>query len=451
MNFLASEGIYAGGLGEEAATKYKLKRYLEEGFPITIGRHTYGGPKVHWRRGDFSHKLDIGSFCSIADDVSIFVGNHGRHDADRLSTFPMTSIFKYAGKSLVDTTTNLSVFIGSDVWIGRGALIMAGITIGDGAVIAARAVVTKDVEPYTIVGGVPARVLRNRFPPDTVENLKKLKWWLWDDETISKNIDLFVDHNFSDKIAGHLQQAERGSKEPVNLREFALPFLSEVGRNGVRWPAETTQRAYTGAAGENLLNRTIDFAEKVRTLFPRLEKRDWTGLDYGVGWGRMASVMSAFASPDCLDCCDPWEKSLSLAKSCGLSNRMILTPPVLSGDEFSRKYDLIYAYSIFTHLPEPDFVQNVRVLVNSLSPGGMMIFTVREPHFLQYLMKNGKAKNAALDENGFWFGNAQNANYGDAVVSDDWIKSNLSSLGEVTSVAALPSEPYQRILTITQR
>nr|WP_324135194.1 hypothetical protein [Bosea sp. (in: a-proteobacteria)] len=162
--------------------------------------------------------------------------------------------------------------------------------------------------------------------------------------------------------------------------------------------------------------------------------------------------MSAFVPPERLDCCDPWEKSLSLAKNCGLSNKMILTPPVLSGNEFSKKkYDLIYAYSIFTHLPETDFIRNVRILVNCLTSGGLMIFTVREPHFLKYMERTGLVSDAALDEAGFWFGNAQNANYGDTVVNEAWIDRNLAPLGEIKRVGALSSEPFQCIITITKR
>lgn len=447
-----ADNIYAGGIGAEATTAFKLKRYLDAGFPITIGRHTYGGPNLHWSKGDFKHKLTIGAFCSIADDVNIFVGTHGRHDTRRISTFPMTSVFKYDGQSLVDYGEKLSVSIGNDVWIGRGAMLMAGVTIGDGAVIGARAVVTKDVEPYTIVGGVPARVLRSRFTRETIEKLEKLKWWLWDDEKIACNIGLFVDHDFSDKVVKLLQRDADQPDAHVDLIKFAEPFLLETGRDGIKWPEETTQRAYTGASGKMLLGRTIDFVEKVRELFPRIETQNWTGLDYGVGWGRVASVMSAFVPPERLDCCDPWEKSLSLAKNCGLSNKMILTPPVLSGNEFSKKkYDLIYAYSIFTHLPETDFIRNVRILVNCLTSGGLMIFTVREPHFLKYMERTGLVSDAALDEAGFWFGNAQNANYGDTVVNEAWIDRNLAPLGEIKRVGALSSEPFQCIITITKR
>ncbi len=80
------------------------------------------------------------------------------------------------------------IVIGNDVWIGYEAVIMVGVTIGDGAVIGARAVVTKDVPPYTIVGGVPAKPIRRRFPEDVISDLLKIRWWDWPEEKIQMNI-----------------------------------------------------------------------------------------------------------------------------------------------------------------------------------------------------------------------------------------------------------------------
>ena len=80
------------------------------------------------------------------------------------------------------------IVIGNDVWIGYEAVILAGVTIGDGAVIGARAVVTKDIPPYTIVGGVPAKPIRKRFPQETIDHLLKIKWWNWPEERIRQHI-----------------------------------------------------------------------------------------------------------------------------------------------------------------------------------------------------------------------------------------------------------------------
>ena len=110
-----------------------------------------------------------------------------------LSTYPFPLFFEEwnIDRSNVFTSwdNKVDIVIGNDVWIGYEAVILAGVTIGDGAIIGARAVVTKDVEPYTIVGGVPAAPIRKRFSKDTISNLLKIKWWDWPKEKIAKNIN----------------------------------------------------------------------------------------------------------------------------------------------------------------------------------------------------------------------------------------------------------------------
>jgi chloramphenicol O-acetyltransferase type B len=186
----------------QAFTKVRLANYIEKGFPIEIGRYTYGGPKLHWENGNFAHRLKIGSFCSIADNVGIFVGYHGRHPVDYISTYPLRMLFR-ASKSAVPSKVvqpNLSVIVGNDVWIGRDSLIMAGITIGNGAVVGARSLVNKDVPPYAIVGGSPARILKYRFAEKTIEHLLSLCWWDWEDDLLEQNMDLFSTPHFEAKL-----------------------------------------------------------------------------------------------------------------------------------------------------------------------------------------------------------------------------------------------------------
>ena len=136
-------------------------------------------------------RLTIGKFCSIACGAR-FLMNSANHAMGSLSTYPFPLFFQEWGleKSRVAEAWDNKgdIVAGSDVWIGYEAVILAGVTIGDGAVIGARAVVTKDVPPYTIVGGVPARAIRRRFPEETVEELLRLKWWDWPPERIAQNI-----------------------------------------------------------------------------------------------------------------------------------------------------------------------------------------------------------------------------------------------------------------------
>ena len=136
-------------------------------------------------------KLIIGKFCSIACGAK-FIFNSANHTLSSLSTYPFPIFFEEWGLDVKDITkawdNKGDIVVGNDVWIGYEAVILAGVTIGDGAVIGARAVVTKDVPPYTIVGGVPAKQIRKRFNEETIDTLLKLKWWDWSKERISKNI-----------------------------------------------------------------------------------------------------------------------------------------------------------------------------------------------------------------------------------------------------------------------
>lgn len=134
-------------------------------------------------------KLIIGKFCMIASDVT-FIMNGANHLTDAVSTYPFAIFGKgwegaMEGKSY---PTKGNTVIGNDVWIGYDATIMPGVTVGDGAIIATKSVVTKDVAPYTIVGGNPAREIKKRFSAAEIERLLELKWWDWSPERITANL-----------------------------------------------------------------------------------------------------------------------------------------------------------------------------------------------------------------------------------------------------------------------
>lgn len=124
--------------------------------------------------------LKIGKFCSIACGAK-FIFTSANHTMSSLSTYPFPLFFEEWGLPVSEVTSAWDnkgdIVIGNDVWIGYEAVILSGVHIGDGAIIGTRAVVTKDVEPYTIVGGVPAKTIRRRFDGETVEKLLKLRWW----------------------------------------------------------------------------------------------------------------------------------------------------------------------------------------------------------------------------------------------------------------------------------
>lgn len=134
-------------------------------------------------------KLIIGKFCTIASDVT-FIMNGANHLTDAISTYPF-AIFGEGWEGAMEGREyprKGNITIGNDVWIGYNATIMAGITVGDGAIIATNATVVKDVPPYTIVGGNPAREIRQRFDQKTIEQLLKLKWWDQPLEWITANV-----------------------------------------------------------------------------------------------------------------------------------------------------------------------------------------------------------------------------------------------------------------------
>lgn len=168
---------------------------LQERYPShKFGRGTYGNLELkEWGEGA---KLTMGNFCSIAPGVQIFLG--GEHRPDWVTTYPFNVMMPEAKIYHGHPKTKGNVIIGHDVWIGAEAIILSGVTVGNGAVIGARAVVAKSVAPYTIVIGNPARYVRMRFEETTIEKLESIKWWDWDDNKISRALPELLSDNIED-------------------------------------------------------------------------------------------------------------------------------------------------------------------------------------------------------------------------------------------------------------
>lgn len=174
----------------------------------TIYNDFVNDPREFERRNVLYHypingdRLIIGKFCSIACGAK-FVFNSANHTLRSLSNYTFPLFFEEWGLDKKDVASAWDnkgdIIIGNDVWIGYEAVVMAGVTIGDGAVIASRAVVTKDVPPYTIVGGVPAREIRQRFDDRTIARLRELQWWDWPEEKIRQALP-FIMNGEVDKL-----------------------------------------------------------------------------------------------------------------------------------------------------------------------------------------------------------------------------------------------------------
>jgi len=161
---------------------------------VTIGRHTYGTPIILslWKHD----KIIIGDYCSIGPLVIIIPGSGHilpkEYRNFRVSTYPLTLLKKDSWKPEYDhqhPENDGVINIGNDVWIGARAIINPGVTVGDGAVIGSGSVVTRDVEPYSIVAGSPAKIINHRYNPDQINKLLKIAWWNWDEKKIVENLD----------------------------------------------------------------------------------------------------------------------------------------------------------------------------------------------------------------------------------------------------------------------
>jgi acetyltransferase-like isoleucine patch superfamily enzyme len=163
-----------------------------------MGEHTYGTPIVKAMTGHQGH-VTIGRYGSIADDVSLITASD--HHTDWVTTFPVRAMLGLPGAFQDGHPTDKGpITIGHDVWLATGCLILSGVTIGNGAVVAARAVVAKDVRPYAIVAGNPAQEIRRRFTDAQIDALEAIAWWNWPIEKViaeaadlcSTNVDAFI-------------------------------------------------------------------------------------------------------------------------------------------------------------------------------------------------------------------------------------------------------------------
>lgn len=173
-----------------------LKKFKEKYPKFSIGKNCYGTPIIKNQLAE--SRLEIGSYCSIAKNVQIYLG--GQHRTDWITTYPFPAFFAEAQHIKQYEVTRGDVIIGSDVWLCENCRILSGISIGHGAVIANGAIVTKDVAPYEVVGGNPAKHIRWRFDEDTRKALLEIAWWNWAEEDILDAVNILCSSDISDLI-----------------------------------------------------------------------------------------------------------------------------------------------------------------------------------------------------------------------------------------------------------
>lgn len=180
----------------------------------------YFGFATYMNAGMVRSKSEVGRYCSLGRRVTVGLAHH---DLSSITTSPFFDLPAPAGTlRLASQDPVRRVIVGNDCWIGDGAQIMSGVRVGDGAIIGASAVVTKDVPPYAIVGGIPAKIIKYRFPDDVIERLQALRWWRFSPAQLK---DLFtVD-----------------VKESLDRLEAALPNLVEVPTRYTRVPDSSTR------------------------------------------------------------------------------------------------------------------------------------------------------------------------------------------------------------------
>ncbi|MCJ2059998.1 CatB-related O-acetyltransferase [Methylobacterium sp. J-048] len=185
---------------------------------FSIGAYSYGRPKV--RFPESGRRLTIGRYCSIADKVEILLG--GDHRLDWVSTYPfaaMRGLFPGAGAPSDYHASRGDVVIGHDVWLGSGCMILSGVTVGHGAVVAARAVVTRDVPAYAVVAGNPARVVRRRFDDATVDALVETAWWDLPHDAVTRLVPLLQSGRIADLLAALRADADSRTGEPFSPQD----------------------------------------------------------------------------------------------------------------------------------------------------------------------------------------------------------------------------------------
>jgi acetyltransferase-like isoleucine patch superfamily enzyme len=184
-------------------TRDALKTFIDRRVAV-VGEHSYGAPSINHANAPGGFRLYIGRYCSIGQQVQVYLG--GAHRTEWVTTYPFPAFPNWpevAGRRDYSPPARGDVVIGSDVWIGDHCTIMDGVRIGHGAVVGSQAVVTKDVPPYAVVAGNPARIVKHRFEAETVAALLEIAWWRWPEGRVRANLPRLLSGDLEGFIAAN--------------------------------------------------------------------------------------------------------------------------------------------------------------------------------------------------------------------------------------------------------